>query len=124
MRLLRRHRYFLAFALLLLFCSVMVLRQMAANQSAHVELREAFILLNAKGYKNEAQRLFQKLLAELEQLPNSVVMQDYQRTLTLVDPATSQPENLVWKYHWTVSNELEKRSESTLTKALKLAHEP
>ena len=102
----------------------MVLRQMAANQSAHVELREAFILLNAKGYKNEAQHLFQKLLAELEQLPNSVVMQDYQRTLTLVDPATSQPENLVWKYHWTVSNELEKRSESTLTKALKLAHEP
>jgi hypothetical protein len=124
MRFVRRYRYFLIFAVLLAACSAMVVRQFILNQSRHVELREAFILLHAKGYKNEAQRLFQKLLAELEGLPNSVVMLDYQRTLTLVDPAASQPDNLVWKYHWTVSQELEKRSESTLAKALKLAHEP
>jgi len=124
MRFLRRYRYFFLFTVLLLACSVMVVRQFILNQSRHVELREAFILLHAKGYTNETQRLFQKLLAELEGLPNSVVMQDYQRTLTLVDPAKSDQPNLVWRYHWTVSNELEKRSESTLARAIQLAHEP
>lgn len=124
MRFLRRYRYFLIFTVLLLACSLMVVRQFILNQSRHIELREAFILLHAKGHKNEAQRLFQKLLAELEALSNGVVMQDYQRTLMLVDPATPQPDNLVWKYHWTVSQELEKRSESTLAKAVKIAREP
>jgi hypothetical protein len=124
MRFLRRNRYFLIFAALLLFCGMMVLRQMASNQSAHVDLREAFILLQAKGYKNEAQRLFQRLLAELERLPDKILTEDFQRTQMLVDPAKQDPENLVWKYHWTVSNELEKRSESTLARALKLAHAP
>ena len=37
----------------------------------------------------------------------------------IVDPTTQHPENLIWKYHWTVSNELERRQES----ALKRAHE-
>ena len=124
MVLFRRHRYFLVFSALLVFCSVMVLRQMTANQSAHLELREAFILLHSQGYKDEAQRLFQRLLAELEHLPNKNLMEDFQRTLTLVDPATPRPDNLIWKYHWTVSKELEKRSESTLARALKIAHEP
>jgi hypothetical protein len=124
MRFLRRNRYFLIFAALLLFCGVMVLRQMAINQSAHIDLREAFILLHAKGYKNEAQRLFQRLLAELERLPDKTLTEDFQRTQRLVDPARQDPENLIWKYHWTVSNELEKRSESTLARALKIAHGP
>jgi hypothetical protein len=102
----------------------MVLRQMAANQSAHADLRESFILLQTKGYKAEAQRLFQRLLAKLERLPNQALVEDFQRTRTLVDPTRQDQENLIWKYHWTVSNELEKRSESTLARALKLAHEP
>jgi hypothetical protein len=41
-----------------------------------------------------------------------------------VNPAKQEPDNLIWKYYWTVSNEVEKRSESTLAKALKLAREP
>jgi len=124
MRFLRRNRYFFIFAVLLLCCSVMVLRQIAANQSAHIDLREAFILLHAKGYKTESQRLFQRLLGELEQLPNKALTEDFQRTQMLVDPSKQEPENLIWKYHWTVSNELEKRSKSTLATALKLAHGP
>ena len=124
MRFLRRYRYFLIFSMLLLACSVMVVRQFILNQSHHVELREAFILLHAKGYTNETQRLFQKLLAELGTLPNGLVMQDYQRTLVLVDPAKPDQSNLVWRYHWTVSNELDKRAEGTLVRALKIAHEP
>jgi hypothetical protein len=124
MRFLRRNRYFLSFAALLLFCGVMVLQQIEANQSAHAELREAFILLQTKAYKKEAQRLFQRLLGDLEHLPSKTLAEDFQRTLTLVDPAKQDPENLIWKYHWTVSNELEKRSASSLAKALKLAQEP
>lgn len=123
MSFIRRYRYFLLFAVLTVGCGGMVVQQTIVNQSAHIELREAFILLHAKGYKTEAGMLFQKLLAELEGQPNGIVMQDFQRTLALVDPAKQDPENLVWRYHWTVSNELEKRSESTLARALKLAHE-
>ena len=42
----------------------------------------------------------------------------------LVDPlATNQTNNLIYNYHWTVSSELERRSESTLQRALELARE-
>ena len=126
MRFFRSNRFALIFFVLLIFCSAMVVRQFMANQSRHDELREYFILLYSKGYKpeaEEAEQLFNRLLGELEGLSNKALMEDYQRTLMLVDPATQQPENLIWRYHWTVSNELEKRSESTLLRARKLAEE-
>ena len=121
MRFVRRYRSLLVFAGLLVFCSVMVVRQVLANQNRHTELREAFILLSSKGYKPQAERLFKRLLLELEHLPSRSLLDDFHRTLVLVDPQTPQPDNLIWKYHWTVSNELEKRSESTLARALKMA---
>ena len=123
MRFLRQNRFVLAFFVLLVFCSVMVIRQYDAHQSKHVETREAFILLHTRGYTNYANRLYQRLLQELPDLKNKALLDDFQRTLLLVDPGANQPENLVWKYHWTVSNELEKRSESTLVRAVKLAEE-
>ena len=123
MRFFQGNRFALIFFVLLIFCSAMVVRQFMVNQSRHVELREYFILLYSKGYKPEAERLFRRLMRELDVLPNKALMDDYQRTLMLVDPATQQPDNLIWRYHWTVSNELEKRSESTLRRALKMAEE-
>ena len=123
MRLFRGNRFALIFFVLLIFCSAMVVRQFMANQSRHDELREYFILLHSKGYKPEAERLFKRLMREVEGLPNKALIDDYQRTLMLVDPATQQTDNLIWRYHWTVSNELEKRSESTLLRARKLAEE-
>jgi hypothetical protein len=123
MRFFRGNRFALIFFVLLIFCSAMVVRQFMVNQSRHVELREYFILLYYKGYREQAERLFKRLMRELEGLPNKALMDDYQRTLMLVDPATQQPNNLIWKYHWTVSNELEKRSEGTLQRALKMAEE-
>ncbi len=123
MQFVRQYRPLLLFAAFLVFCSVMVIRQFNLNQSKHVEMREAFILLNSRGYEKEADRLYQRLLLELEDLPNKLLLEDFQRTLTLVDPARADPDNLIWKYHWTVSNELEKRAESTLKRALKLAEE-
>lgn len=123
MSFIRRNRVFLAFATVLVLSSIMVLLQIQANQSKHVELREAFILLETKGYRPEAQRLYQRLLIELEHLPDRALLDDFERTLTLVDPSQHQPDNLIWKYHWTVSNEMEKRSHSALQHALKMAHE-
>ena len=102
----------------------MVLRQISTNQSRHLELREAFILLHSRGYNSQAQRLYQKLLLEMERLPDKTLFEDFERTLTLVDPSRSEPDNLIWEYHWTVSNELEKRSEGNLERALKLAEHP
>ena len=119
----RRNRVFLAFAGLLLLCSILVILQMQSNRNRHVELREAFILLETKGYRPEAQRLYQRLLNNLEELPNKVLLDDFERTLTLVDPSERELENLIWKYHWTVSNEMEKRSHSALDHALKMARE-
>lgn len=119
----RRNRAFLAFAGLLVLCSVMVILQIQANQAQHVELREAFILLETKGYRPEAQRLYQRLLIELEHLSDRALLDDFARTLTLVDPSARQVDNLIWKYHWTVSNEMEKRSHAALERALRTARE-
>lgn len=126
MRFVRQYRAALIFAVFLVVCSVMVIRQINANQTRHVELREAFILLNSRGYKPQAERLYQRLLKETDTLSTRLLLDDFQRTLTLVDPATKQPDNLLWVYHWTVSKELDRRytSEENLRRALKLAEEP
>ena len=121
MRFLLECKFALIFAAVLTFCSVMVLRQTRINQTAHSELREAFIILHSRGYTNQEQRLYNRLLRDLQNISNRDLREDFQRTLTLVDPAAQQPQNLLWKYHWTVSNELEKRSESSLARALEIA---
>jgi hypothetical protein len=121
MRFLLECKFAVIFAAVLTFCSVMVLRQSSLNQSAHSELREAFIILHSRGYTNESVRLYNRLLRDLQTISNRDLREDFQRTLTLVDPAVQQPGNPIWKYHWTVSNELEKRSESSLAKALTIA---
>src|SRR3954447_26772886 len=102
----RQYRYALALMLVLIACSVFVVHRLNARQSRHVEVREAFILLHTRGYTNQATRLYEHLLRELPDLANKQLMDDFQRTLILVDPGANQPENLIWKYHWTVSNEL------------------
>jgi hypothetical protein len=90
-------------------------------------MREAFILLHTRGYTNEARRIYQKLLLEIpktiDKLSDKQLLDDFQRTLLLVDPYTQQTNNLIWNYHWMLSNELDRRSESTLKRARKLAEE-
>ncbi len=123
MQFLRQYRFVLLFFALLAFCSAMVVRQFNLKQSKHVERREAFILLQARGYTNEAWRLYQKLLLEIPKLKNRELLDDFQRTLLLVDPYTPASNNLVWNLHWTISNELDRKSESTLKRARELAEE-
>jgi hypothetical protein len=109
--------------LLLLAGSVAIIQRLHARQTRHVDIREAFILLHTRGYTNQANRLYQKLLNDLQNLSNKQLVDDFQRTLLLVDPSLNQPSNLLWKYHWTVSNEMDHRAESSLMRALKLAEE-
>ncbi len=123
MRFIRHYRYVLSFLALLVFCSVMVIRGLQERQSKHVELREAMILLHTRGYTNQAAHLYTRLIQDAKELPNKVLLDDFQRTLLLVDPSTKQFRNPIWNYHWVVSNELEKRSESTLERARQLAEE-
>ena len=119
----QQHKFVLLFLALLVFCSVMVIRQLRASDKRHVEIREAFVLLHTKGYTNEAQKLYHRLLRDLDTVSNEDLIEDFQRTLMLIDPATYQPSNLIYNYHWTVSKKLEARSESTLMRALELARE-
>jgi len=123
MRFLQQHKFVLSFLLLLVFCSVMVVRQLDARKSKHIELREAMILLQTGGYTNQADRLYLRLLGELPSLSNKALIEDWQRTVTTIDPGAHQPSNAVWRYYWTVRNEMERRSESTIQRALKLAEE-
>ena len=123
MRFVRKYKFVLLFLLLLVFCSAMVIRQMDQNQSKHIELREAFILLYSKGYNDKATRLYNRLLLDLQGESKRTLYQDYQRTLQLVDPTSSHAENLIWRYHMTLSKELEARNEGNLARALKLAEE-
>src|SRR5439155_22152210 len=99
MRFFRGNRFALIFFVLLIFCSAMIVRQSMLNQSRHEELREYFmnqsrheelreyfiLLYHNKGYPQQAERLFKRLMRELETLPNKALMDDYQRTLMLVD---------------------------------------
>jgi cell division protein ZapA (FtsZ GTPase activity inhibitor) len=123
MRFLKQYRYVLTFMGLLVFCSIMVIRGLQARQSKHVQLREAMVLLHSRGYTNEAERIFQRMIRQTQELSNRALLDDFQRTLQLVDPAVKQKGNPIWKYYWMVSQELERRSESTLKQALELAAE-
>lgn len=119
----QRYRYAWLFLAMLVFCSIMVIRQYRQNEDRRVELREAFILLHSRGYTNEAQRLFARLIDDVSKLTDRQLVDDFQRTMNLVDPSIPNENNLIWRYHWTVSNEMEKRSEATLRRALKLAND-
>ncbi|MCX8157135.1 MAG: hypothetical protein N3J91_11940 [Verrucomicrobiae bacterium] len=119
----QKYRYAWLFLAMLVFCSIMIVRQYHLNEDRRVELREAFILLHSRGYTNEAQRLFGRLIDNVPRLTDRQLVDDFQRTMNLVDPSIPNENNLIWKYHWTVSNEMEKRSEATLRRALKLARE-
>ena len=121
MRFLRRHQSLVLAVAVLMFCSVMVVRQLILNHSAHVELREDFLLLHERGNARETERLYQMLVQDLPSLNTRGLVEDLQRTAMLVDPAKSQPENFIWKYHQCVKNEMFRRSESRAAHALKRA---
>jgi hypothetical protein len=123
----RQHKFALSFLGLLAFCSAMVIWQLDARKDArksrHIELREALILLQTGGYTNEADRLYLKLFADLDKISDKELIEDWQRTVIMVDPGSYQPSNAVWRYYWTVRKKMEVRSGNFIERARKLADE-
>jgi hypothetical protein len=121
MRLLRRNQYLLCFLGALVLASVMVVRQFIANQSAHIELREDFILLHDRAETKACAGLYATLIEQLPRLSDRSLVDDLERTSMLVDPKTPDQDNLVWKYHLSVKRELEQRAENRLRHAVERA---
>ena len=121
MRFLRRNQYLLCFAAVLVFASVMVLRQFMANEAAHVQMREDFLLLQERGETKASERFYQLLIQQLPGLGDNILVDDLERTAMFVDPKTPESKSLIWKYHVSVRNELQKRSERRLAGALEEA---
>ena len=121
MRFARRNRSALLVVAVLLVANMLVLRQYRVNASAHRELREDLILLSEAGHSKEAAWTYEKLVQDLPRLSDQALLDELGRTGALVDEKTPQLDNLVWKYHWAVKRNLEKRSEERLARALKRA---
>jgi hypothetical protein len=118
MQFLRRNQYFLLTVAVLFFASVMAIRQLQANRSAHIERLEDFILLQEQDNPKLLERRYELLVQELPDLNDQALLDDLQRTAMVIDPKSPQPDSLLWKYHVGVRNELRKRSERRLRRAL------
>jgi hypothetical protein len=121
MRFFCRHAHFFLIFAILGLASVLVIQQFLANQSAHVEAREDFIVLHEKGHLKIAEHRYQLLIQSLPKVSERDLWEDYQRTAMLVDGRTPQLDNLIWKYHVSVKNELNKRIERRVERAVERA---
>jgi len=118
MRFLRRYQYLLCFMGLVVVASVLVINQFMANASAHIKLREDFILLHDEGKAEACDELYQKLIQNLDRLDERTLVDDLQRTSLLVDPKAPDLDNLVWKYYVSVKKEVQQRAERRVAAAL------
>lgn len=114
MQFLRRNRFALLTVAVLIFSAVMVVQQFLANQSAHTRQVEDFLLLHERGAKQPCEHLYQLLVQQLPRNSERALVQDLQRMAMVVDLKTPQLDNLAWKYHVSVKNELRQRSEKRL----------
>src|SRR4051812_3640668 len=111
MQFFRRNQFLLCFVGVLLLASVLVVRQVIANQSAHVEMREDFVLLYERQQTRPAERLYQMLIQQLPVENERSLLDDLQRMALIIDVKIPNSENLLWKYYTSVKNELQHRSE-------------
>ncbi len=121
MHFLRRNQYFLCALAVLLFACVMALRQYSARESAHVEMREDFILLHHDNRTEPSEHLYQRLIQSFPHLSDNALVEDLQRMSMLVDPKNPEPKSLLWKYYVSVNNELERRASQRVARALERA---
>jgi hypothetical protein len=121
MRFVRERKFLLFVVLVLVFAAVMAVRQYAQNQSRHAEMREAFIFLHSRGYNVEAEKLYSKLLWNLQHEPTRHLVEDLQRTSSIAPTNESPVTNVLVRYHRTIKRELETRFEQEYLRARKLA---
>jgi hypothetical protein len=118
MRFLRQNQYVLLFFAVLVFSSVMVVRQFLTNQSAHSERREDLILLQDRGEVKTAAWLYQRMIQELPGLSERSLVEDLSRTAMVIDPKKPEFENLVWKYYISVKKELQRRADRRIERVI------
>ena len=94
--------------------AVLVVRQTLDKESKHLQMRENFILLQQKENPTGAAYFYQRLMRDLASLSDHTLLDDYQRTVLLVNPDVNDVDNLVWKYHWAVRKQLEQRTQKRL----------
>ena len=121
MQFLRRNRFALLTVAILILSAALVVRQQLANRATHAQHVEDFLLLHEHGAKQPCEHLYQVLVQRLPHSDNQTLVQDLLRTAMVVDAGTPQLDNLVWKYHVSVRNELKRRSEKRMEAALKTA---
>jgi hypothetical protein len=117
MRLSRQGLLFLAMMVVLIFSAVMAVRQYVENHARHSELREALIFLHDRGYNDEAQRVYTRLLMKMEHEPTRHLVDDLHRTSMVTPTNQSASTNILVRYHLSVKKELEKRFEDEFLKA-------
>jgi hypothetical protein len=118
---LRRQRYSLMFLAALTLCVLLILHQTLANESAHVQMREDFILLHGQGQDQPAQHLYQSLIQQLPTLSDRSLIDDFQRMVILDLEEKQTPASLLLKYKGAVARVLERRTEERVAQALKRA---
>ena len=123
MRFLRRYQYLLCFLGLLVVASILVVYQFRANESAHIKLRENFILLHDEGKAEACDEIYQQLIQNLDRLDERTLVDDLQRTSLLVDNKSNDVDNLVWKYHVSVKKEVQQRAERRVAAVLQSGDE-
>ena len=123
MRFIRQNQYPLLVLAVLILSSVLVVRQFLANQSAHIDRREDFILLHQRGETKACAHLYQRLIQELPDLGDRSLIEDVVRTSLVVDTKKPDLENLVWKYYVSVNKEFQRRADSRLNQVIAQAEQ-
>ena len=121
MRFVRERLLLFGATAIMLLAAVMVVRQVLANQTRHAEMREAFIFLHNKGYDHEADRLYTRLMWNIDREPTRHLIEDIQRTSVTAPTNQSPLTNVLVRYHLSVKKELERRFEDEYLKARKMA---
>lgn len=111
MRLNRERLLIFGSFVVLLFCSVMTVRQVVENQARHAELREAFIFAHTRGLNSEAERLYNRLKYDMPEEPTRHLIEDLVRTTPIAPTNQSPLSNALVRYHLWVKKEVEKRVE-------------
>ena len=107
----KRHKYTLAFLAVVLLCTLLVQYQVLRNEAAHIAMREDFIVMHQRGHTKGTEYLYQRLVQALPHQSLKSVIDDFQRTRSLVNTNAPLIDDLLWKYYVLTGNEMTRRAE-------------
>ena len=75
-------------------------------------------MLQQRGHTKPTERFYQLLVQSLPDVQDKCLLEDFERPAMLVDTNKAQLDNLIWKYHISVRNEIKQRTEKRVAKLL------